>query len=111
MQTSQSLRQAITNAGDSFVPEPGHSFQTPVMSRGFEFLQSLDAQLVVQLPCGVFADARHGGQQRNRIAFATQPLQHVRATMQDDVANDMGDGVADTGDLFQASQPIALEDP
>ena len=79
-----------------------------VMCRGFKFLQALEAQILVELPCGYLADAGHRSKHYKEIVFAPEPLQHGQFCAQD-IADRARNGFTHPRNLLQSGDSFFSE--
>jgi hypothetical protein len=68
--------ETVPDAGQALGAKPGDRLEPPVMRGGFQIRERLDPKLLVQAIGEYPADTGHGGEERDRVRFAPQPVEH-----------------------------------
>jgi len=107
--TLEPMRQRIANACETFGSEGEHLRETAVVGRGFQILERLDAEVVIDAIGQSAADTGNRGEKLCRIALAAQPLEHRQPAVLDDITNRAGDADADAGQRLQTFKTLLAE--
>jgi hypothetical protein len=105
--------ERVAYAAQALFTEAGDGCEPAIVCGGFDVRQSFEAELLVQ-PVGQDSpDARHGCQERERIRFPAQPVEHRETAMCEHLANCTRNALTDAPNLFQArksARPVDLVD-
>jgi hypothetical protein len=102
--------QTVPDAGQAFGAKPGDRLEPPIMRGGFQIGERLDPKLLVQAIGEYPADTGHGGEERDRVRFAPQPVEHGEPAVGQEFADGARDALAHTGQRLKAVESLLPED-
>jgi hypothetical protein len=103
--TSQPMSQRVPNSREALWAESRHRRESPIMSRCLEICEGFEAQFVVE-PIGEHsANSRHWRQERYRVGFAAQAVQHRQSSVRHQLTNWASDAFAYVRQLLQTVKP------
>ncbi len=82
--------------------------EAPIVSGHFQLFQGVDAEVVMQTSGQAFADTRHGRQNRDRIHFPSEAVEHRQPSGHDEIVDRTGEADPDPRQLFEPIHPLSM---
>jgi len=106
----QSSRHRVADRGEPLGPNATGLFGATIVGCCFERLETVDAELMVQMSGQAFPDARQRREQRDRVRLAPQPVQHGETARLDEGTNGAREDDPNRRQPLEAFDPLATQD-